>query len=92
MRPSTALAALTDELARRDEQGLPAPPCTSDDRFISEQAHEREQTVPLCEPCPVRAVCAEAGRRASWGVWGGIDQSTSSVTKTKKPKKEGKNP
>jgi hypothetical protein len=37
------------------------------ERLVSEQ-----EAVELCERCPVRVECAEAGMREKWGVWGGV--------------------
>ena len=78
------LEALTLELTHRAERGEPEPPCAGDDRFTSGSADERREVVDVCRTrCHLRALCAAAGAREAWGIWGGIDRSTPSVTKTK---------
>lgn len=62
-------------------------PCDGDERFISDVPDERREVVDVCrDRCHLRALCAAAGAREKWGVWGGHDRSTPSVTKTKEKK------
>lgn len=79
-----ALNKAIDEL-RAAGRGLP---CDGDSRFIAEAAKERAQVVELCQPCPIRAECFAAGRRQKWGVWGGVDRSTHTLTTTSKTRRK----
>lgn len=75
--PHDALNKAIDE-RRAAGRGLP---CDDDPRFISDTPAERREVVDVCRTrCHLRALCAAAGAREKWGIWGGIDRSVPSIT------------
>ena len=77
-RPHLALSAA---LAQAVESGLEIP-CEGSTWPTSEDPDERATAAAWCPGCPVLNLCREAGSRERWGVWGGIDRSS---TKPKNP-------
>lgn len=65
-----AYRRLRDALTRLD-----APPC--DPVFmLSDDPHIRAEAARLtCPPCPVLEECRDAGRKETFGVWGGKDRT-----------------
>lgn len=56
---------------------------------LQDALDERREVIDMCEQrCHLSALCAAAGRRQHHGIWGGIDKSIPSVTKTKTKTKE----
>jgi hypothetical protein len=49
------------------------PECADNpDRWFSDAPDEIEEAKAICDRCPIRNRCAEAGRDEPWGTWGGL--------------------
>ena len=80
---SDRLTAALLTLAARGQ----SPPCTADDRWLSEDQDERATAARLCAGCPVLEPCrmAAAAQGERFGVWAGVDR-------TRAPGKPGRPP
>jgi hypothetical protein len=70
--PDPALARALQVLAHRDIR----PPCAAHpDAWYADDPDDRAHAARLCQPCPIRDVCATAGQQEVHGVWGGVDRT-----------------
>lgn len=53
-------------------------PCAGRNEWLSNRAADKRTAIRLCGDCPARAACAEfaENNNEKYGIWGGIDRST----------------
>lgn len=77
LTPDTpALSALLTATDKLNADGTYTP-CYGRDEFTSAKRETRESVAHLCLACPVRDLCAAAGREAGVDLWGGRDWAPS---------------
>jgi WhiB family transcriptional regulator, redox-sensing transcriptional regulator len=59
------------------------------DAFYPERYRDLQPARAMCEACPVRAQCAEAGVDDEHGVWGGVTPGERSRARTGRPRRRG---
>lgn len=64
------------EFAHSQPERFPQPYCKDEPGLYADYGYplpSPEDAAELCEPCPLRLLCAEHARkrRAAWGIWGG---------------------
>ena len=83
----TAQQQLTEALLALLERGQ-TPPCRRSrhrDYWTSDDREEREYAAASCRMCPLLADCRAAADEAKekFGVWAGVDRTTTTTTKGK---------
>lgn len=78
MNPPEALTAALGHLLEQGQR----PPCAGGgDVWLSDDLDERSQAAHACDGCPLLAPCDAVGQGEKFGVWAGIDRTTTNKRK-----------